>query len=83
MLIGIYENGNLLARGKYAFTMLPDGHACGLDGFREVLKLIRTSGAVIRIVAPLYNNFEFDITTARMYVGSQVKFNQIKNEFKK
>ena len=83
VLIGIYENGNLLTRGKYAFTMLPDGHACGLDGFREVLKLIRTSGAVIRIVAPLYNNFEFDITTARMYVGSQVKFNQIKNEFKK
>ena len=76
VLIGIYENGKLLARGKYAFTMLPDGHACGLD-------LIRTSGAVIRIVAPLYNNFEFDITTARMYVGSQVKFNQIKNEFKK
>lgn len=83
VLIGIYKNGNLLVRGKYAFTMLPEGHSCGLDGFREVLKLIRTSGAVIRIVAPLYNNFEFDITTTRMYVGSQVKFNQIKNEFKK
>lgn len=82
VLIGIYKNGNLFVRGKYAFKILPEGHACGLDGFKEVLKLIRTNSVVIRIVAPLYNNFEFDVTTTKMYAGTQVKFNQTKYESK-
>lgn len=70
VLIGMYKNGVLIKKEKFSFTIVPDKHACGLNGFKEHLKSIITDGMVIRIVAPLYDDFDFDITTTKMQKNS-------------
>lgn len=66
VLIGMYKNGKLIEKENFIFTITPDKHACGLVGFKEHLKSIITNGTVIRIVAPLHDDFDFDITTTKM-----------------
>ncbi len=65
--VEMYENGALIKKGKFAFAILPEKHACGSSGFKEHLDSIRTKGAVIRVVAPIYSNFDFDVTTTEMH----------------
>lgn len=66
VLIGMYKNGALIKKEKLSFTIVPDKHACGSNSFKEHLKSIINDGMVIRIVAPLYDDFDFDITTTKM-----------------
>lgn len=74
VLIGIYKNGDLITKGKFIFPVTPDKHAAGDTGFSDYLKLIR-NGAVIRVVARVENDFDFDVTSTKMYEGSRVIFN--------
>lgn len=66
VLIGMYKNGVLIKKEKFSFTIVPDKHACGSNGFKEHLKSIITDEIVIRIVAPLCDDFDFDVTTTKM-----------------
>lgn len=75
VLVGIYKNGNLISKGQFVFPVTPDGHAAGTGGFDDYLKLVR-NGAIIRAVAHVKNDFDFDVTSTKMYEGSRVIFNQ-------
>ncbi len=75
VLIGIYKNENLISKGQFVFPVTPDGHAAGTGGFSDYFKLVR-SGAIIRVVAHIQNDFDFDVTTTKMYEGQRVIFNQ-------
>lgn len=75
VLVGIYKDGNLISKGQFVFPVTPDGHAAGTGGFDDYLKLVR-SGAIIRVVAHVKNDFDFDVTTTKMYEGQRVVFNQ-------
>ena len=66
VLIGMYKNGKLIEKENFIFTITPDKHACGLVGFKEHLKSIITNGTVIRIVAPLHDDYDFDVITTKM-----------------
>lgn len=60
--VEMLKNGALIKNGNFAFAILTDKHACGSEGFKEYLDSIR-NGAIIRIAAPIYNDFDFDVTT--------------------
>lgn len=79
VLVGIYKNDHLISKGQFVFPVTPDGHAAGTGGFDDYLKLVR-SGAVIRVVAHVKNDFDFDVTTTKMYEGQRVIFNQNSHE---
>lgn len=63
--VEMLKNGALIKNGNFAFAILTDKHACGSEGFKEYLDSIR-NGAIIRIAAPIYNDFDFDVTTTKM-----------------
>jgi len=75
VLVGIYKNGDLITKGKFIFPVTPDGHAAGDGGFSDYLKLVR-NGAIIRVVAHVENDFDFDVTSTKMYEGTRVIYNQ-------
>lgn len=74
-LVGIYKNGQLISKGQFLFMVTPDKHAIGAENFKDYLKLVR-NGAVIRVVAHIEDDFDFDVITTRMYEGSRVIYNQ-------
>lgn len=75
VIIGIYINDKLYTKGQFSFVVTPDGHAAGGSKFQDYLKLVR-NGATIRIIAPIKNDFDFDLATTRMYEGQRVIFNR-------
>ena len=75
VLIGLYKDGQLISKGKYILNVTPDGKTAGNIGFKYMLDAIRR-GATIRIIAPLYKSFDFDLKTTKMYEGQRVIFNQ-------
>lgn len=74
-VIGVYRDNRLVTRGQFRFPVTPDGHAAGASGFEDYLRMVR-NGAVIRVIAPIVNDFDFEIITTRMYEGQRVIFNQ-------
>lgn len=75
-IIGVYRDNRLVTRGQFRFPVTPDGHAAGSEGFKDYLKMVR-SGAIIRVIAPVVNDFDYEIITTRMYEGQRVIFNQL------
>lgn len=74
-VIGVYRDNRLVTRGQFRFPVTPDGHAAGAEGFKDYLQMVR-SGAIIRVIAPIVNDFDYEIITTRMYQGQRVIFNQ-------
>lgn len=68
VVIVVTWNGKLVTKGQFSLPVTPDGHATGANGFRALLDMVR-KGCIIRVVAPLINDFDFDLTTTKMYEG--------------
>lgn len=68
VVIVVTYNGKLVTKGQFSLPVTPDGHATGANGFRDLLDKVR-KGCIIRVVAPVINDFDFDLTTTKMYEG--------------
>lgn len=75
VLVGIYKNGELISKGNFLFLSTSDKHIAGADGFKGYLELVK-NGAVIRVIAHIENDFDFDVTTTKMPEKTRIHFAQ-------